>query len=151
MVKQSLILLIVVFNLYSNDAIFLKSGEKAPFDGFLVTEKRIEELRQKEDKFNFIQEELTIKDKLIAKQVEENQQLKALNLEYENNIRLLNMKLNTYIDLNALYKSKADESFKIEAKLNLYKLGFSVTLAVGVAELFGFGCFMLAYYIKDKI
>lgn len=148
--KFVVFILLIIQLCYSNDKpLFINKNDKATFSGFLITEELLNEFKNTEDQLGFEVEKSLAKDELILKQEKEIKLLTNLKEEYETKIQLTELKLQVQSELSDLYKTRADSFIGLELKLNTYKFTTYLCLGISIAELLGFGSFMLAYYIKD--
>ena len=144
-------LLLITSYLYSQEVKFVFKNDKVAFDGFLVPEAKFNGYKNTSEELKVEKQKSLEKDKLIENYKKENEILLNLNKEANIKISLMNLKMQAQLDLSNFYKERADFSFKLEIKLSAYKLTTYIFLGISIAELLGFGCFMLAYYLKDKI
>ncbi len=136
--------------LFSQEVKFIYKNDKAAFDGFLVPETNFVEYKNTAEELKLEKQKSLEKDNLIENYKKENEILLNLNKEYTFKISMMNLKYSVQSELVTMYKERADLSFKLELQLSTYKLTTYIFIGVSIAELLGFGCFMLAYYIKDK-
>ncbi len=140
MMRIIFLLLLVVFNLYSQDkAVYIKKGEIAPFDGFLINEEKVNYFKNLEDK-----------NKTLLEIIEEYEK-KIINLENLNElnrqkINLLESKISFYED----YVQKINNYSKDFSDIKIYRNMTYIIIGISIAELLGFGCFYLGYYLAGR-
>jgi len=133
--KNILFIFILIICCYSEDVVGLEKGEKAPFEGVLVSTEKFREYMQTQ--VNFEQATLVLSNK-------EKQLLELNNMIsfFETNITLYQNQYSAYEKLNLLYKEqyeKTQKRRKFEKALNIFEnigiAAISVGTTVGLYKL----------------